>query len=83
MVLDPQSPATEREDTAIRDEIDQFLIADGDQSRKKSRLHIGAGEVPLCGNTSTGYNRKDTAVYPPGYREYCKDCLRRWREVRS
>lgn len=89
---DTIKPATEDEETQIRSEIPHVITGSG---QKCKRLHIpdvdSAEPKPACNDTHLKSSRatknwtdaewmqKSKAVYPVGYCEICKNCVKLWR----
>lgn len=74
-------PATEEEEKAIHDEYNRAKTAG---SRGK-RLHPLENGEPLCNhlenhNPSRWSNSKPMSVFPLGYKELCRYCVKVWRE---
>ena len=74
-------PATDEEVEQIRSEIDTVFIRKTRRGQGR-HLHIpGDDDRPLCGGKKmTAFIEKDLAVYPPGFHDFCKDCVAKWRD---
>lgn len=82
---------TDEERDTLREMYDEVIVPTSSRNGVK-RFHIPADDHSLdklCvdhANESTRQNgrrrfrRVDLAVYPVGYNDWCKWCLRRWRD---
>lgn len=87
---------TEEIENDLRDEYDEIILSSGSASAGGC-LHLpvasdGAGilcdselkrhqDCNLNGKGKRVWIRKSVAVYPPGFKPFCKLCVKRWQEI--
>jgi len=89
MNMQKVTEVTEDEETAIRDDYDEFILV-ARASYSTAVLHLPEGGGPLCGKEARRevdidinhepWKLKETAIYPPGHKDICSLCAAKWRE---
>ena len=73
-------PATEVEEEQIRNENSHMKIKAKARSGKSKNIHIlNNNDEKLCDTKVTSLTKKSFKVAPPGYFDFCKECLQVWR----
>jgi hypothetical protein len=74
-------PATENEREEIRNENEHLKITSKARSGQQKKIHIlDKSNEKFCKTNVDSLTKKEFSVIPPGYYNYCKECLQRWRD---